>query len=85
MFTSQFMYCAYSNILMFFSLCSFLADLRKGDDFMGRMFYPLQSLPLTREEKTFTLTSHSGKSKHGFIVLSMAIQGVKKNVCQEVN
>lgn len=65
--------------------CSFLTDLRKGvDDFMGRCFHPLQSIPVSGELKTFVLHSHSGKTKHGFISLSIDIKGVKENTPVEV-
>ncbi len=46
---------------------------------MGRSFYPLVSIPVHGESKTFTLHSHSGKTKHGYISVSLSVRGIKKN------
>ena len=59
---------------------SFLADLKKGeDDFMGRAFYRLQTIPVDGEEKTLALYSHSGKSNYGKVRLSLSIRGLREN------
>ena len=52
---------------------------------MGRLFYPLGSIPvLTGEEKTLPLLSHSGKSQHGTISLHLNIKAVKETLPVEV-
>ena len=58
---------------------SFLAEMtiNKGDDFMGRAFYPLRSIPNCGEEKTLVLHSHSGKTQHGYVNLQLTI-GAKR-------
>ncbi len=72
--------------VIIYSIGSFLTDLRKGvDDFMGRCFHPLRSIPVSGQEvKTLVLHSHSAKTKHGFISLSLTIRGIKENVPVEV-
>ena len=44
---------------------------------MGRLFYPLRSIPNSGEEKTFVLYSHSGKTQHGYVTLYLNI-GAKR-------
>ena len=51
----------------------------KSDDFIGRLFYPLHSIPNSGEEKTFALHSHSGKTQRGYITLQLSIKSKKKN------
>lgn len=58
----------------------FFRDLRKTDDFLGRTFYLLQTIPVEGEERTLTLYSHSGKHKQGEVTLKLSIQGLRKNV-----
>jgi hypothetical protein len=62
-----------------FVVCRYLAEktIQRGDDFMGRLFYPLRSIPNAGEEKTFVLYSHSGKTQHGYITLQLSI-GAKR-------
>ena len=65
---------------------SFLADLKKGeDDFMGRAFYRLQTIPVDGEQKTLSLYSHSGKSNYGTVRLSLNIRGLRENVPVEIS
>ena len=56
----------------------------RGDDFIGRLFYPLRSIPNSGEEKTFVLYSHSGKTQHGYITLHVSIGAKQKKVPLEV-
>ena len=51
----------------------------KGDNFMGRLFYPLRSIHNSGEEKTFELHSHSGKTQRGYVTLQLCIKSKKKN------
>ena len=67
-------------------LCRYIADktIQRGDDFMGRLFYPLRSIPNSGEEKTFVLHSHSGKTQHGYITLHLSVGAKKKKIPLEV-
>ena len=68
------------------NVVSFLADLKKGeDDFMGRAFYRLQTIPVDGEQKTLSLYSHSGKSNYGTVRLSLNIRGLRENVPVEIS
>jgi hypothetical protein len=58
--------------------------IQRGDDFMGRLFYPLRSIPNAGEEKTFVLYSHSGKTQHGYITLQLSIGAKQKKISLEV-
>ena len=61
---------------------SYVAErtIKKGDDFMGRLFYPLRTIPMSSGvEKTFMLLSHQGKSQRGTITLQLNIKVVKEN------
>ena len=51
---------------------------------MGRLFYPLRSIPNAGEEKTFVLYSHSGKTQHGYITLQLSIGAKQKRISLEV-
>ena len=75
--------CVATNI--FFSY-RYIAEktIQRGDDFMGRLFYPLRSIPNTGEEKTFVLYSHSGKTQHGYITLQLSIGAKQKRIPLEV-
>lgn len=58
---------------------------KKGDDFMGRLFYPLHLISvLSGEEKAFTLLSHSEKTQHGTITLQLSIKAIKESLPMEV-
>ena len=59
---------------------------KKGDDFIGRLFYPLRFIPVpSGEEKTFFLYSHSGKSQNGTITLQLSIKVVKYSLPVQVS
>ena len=58
--------------------------IQRGDDFMGRLFHPLRSIPTTGEEKTFVLYSHSGKTQHGYVALQLNIGAKQKKIPLEV-
>ena len=58
--------------------------IQRGDDFMGRLFYPLRSIPNCGEEKTFVLYSHSGKTQHGHVTLQLSIGAKQKRTPLEV-
>lgn len=68
-----------------------LAELttKRGDDFMGRVFYPLRSILTSGsgEEKTLTLFSHKKKKMYGTITLQLQInvgkEGMPLEVCVE--
>ena len=63
---------------------SFIADLRKGvDDFMGRAFYLLSTIPSKGERKTLDLYNQSGKSKLGTIKVDLRIRGLREGLSQE--
>ena len=51
---------------------------------MGRLFYPLRSIPNCGEEKTFVLYSHSGKTQHGRVTLQLSIGAKQKRTPLEV-
>ena len=64
--------------------CSFITDLRKGvDDFMGRAFYLLRTIPLAGETRTLELYSRSAKSKCGTIKLALHISGRRRGLTPE--
>ena len=65
---------------------SYLAEItiHKGDDFMGRAFYPLRSIPNCGEEKTLMLHSHSGKTQHGYVTLQLSIGAKRKKTPLQV-
>ena len=63
---------------------SFLVDLRKGvDDFMGRAFYLLGTIPSKGERKTLELYSHSAKSKLGSVKVDLRIRGMREGLSEE--
>jgi len=67
-------------------LCSFLADLKKNvDDYMGRAFYLLHTVPIQGEERTLSLFSHSGKHEYGKVRLHLSIRGLRGNTPIEVS
>ncbi|XP_019853517.1 PREDICTED: protein unc-13 homolog D-like [Amphimedon queenslandica] len=51
--------------------------IHKKDDFLGRVFYLLQHVPVSGEEKTLELKSHSTKSSRGMLTIFMDIVGKK--------
>lgn len=52
---------------------------------MGRLFYPLRSIPPFGEEKTFTLYSHHKNRKYGSITLQLHVQAITENIPIEVH
>lgn len=63
---------------------SFIADLRKGvDDFMGRAFYLLSTIPSTGERKSLDLYTQSGKSKLGSIKVDLRIRGLREGLSHD--
>ena len=71
-------------VLLFLTCCSFFTDIRKTDDFMGRVFLSLWTIGGPIEGKVMELCSHSGKSKYGTITLDLSVEQVKKNISLEV-
>lgn len=70
----MFLHCAFS----------FLVDLRKGvDDFMGRAFYLLGTIPSKGERRSLNLYSHSAKSKLGSIKVDLRIRGLREGLSKE--
>lgn len=64
---------------------SFLSDrLKKSDDFLGRAFYLLQTIPVQGEVRNLALYSHSGKSQQGSVKLRLSIRGLREDVPVEV-
>ena len=49
-----------------------------GDDFMGRLFYPIRSIPTAGEERMFTLLSHKEKKQYGSVTIRLHIKPVKE-------
>jgi BAI1-associated protein 3 len=65
-------------------LGNFIADLRKGvDDFMGRAFYLLSTIPPKGERKSLDLYSHSAKSKLGSVKVDLRIRGLREGLSQD--
>lgn len=63
---------------------SFIADLRKGvDDFMGRAFYLLSTIPSKGERKSLDVYTQSGKSKLGSLKVDLRIRGLREGLSQE--
>ena len=63
---------------------SFIADLRKGvDDFMGRAFYLLGTIPSKGERKSLDLYSHSAKTKMGSVMVDLRIRGMREGLSLE--
>lgn len=58
-------------------LKSFIHDLKEGDDFIGRAFYPVHSIPLRGEGKTLTLYSRSMKHQRGSVAVRLSVHGVR--------
>ena len=75
-------YLVYLYVTPNFVVHRFLAEktIQRGDDFMGRLFYPLRSIPNSGEEKTFVLHSHSGRTQHGFVTLHLSIGAKRKKM-----
>ena len=78
----------YNNIIYY---ARYMAEktTKKGDDFMGRLFYPLRSIPMfssSGEEKTFDLVPHSGRSQRirGTITLQLSIKVQKESLPVQV-
>jgi hypothetical protein len=60
---------------------NFIADLRKGvDDFMGRAFYLLSTIPSKGERKSLDLYSHSAKTKLGSVMIDLRIRGLREGL-----
>ena len=73
-----------SSLLPLPSSLSFIADLYKGtDDFMGRCFYLLSTIPSSGEVKTLELYSHSARSKRGTIKLDLRIEGMREGLSMD--
>ena len=53
---------------------SFIKDLFRDDDFMGRLLHPLKGISYRGEQVVFDLYSHSAKDKRGRITLHLAIR-----------
>ena len=70
----------HAQLLSCMLLYRYLAEktIHKGDDFMGRVFYPLRSIPNSGEEKTLLLHSHSGKTQHGYVTLQLSVGAKRK-------
>ena len=59
--------------------------IKKGDDFIGRLFYPLRAIPMSSGvEKTFTLVSHQGRSQCGTITLQLNVKILKESFPEQV-
>ena len=73
-------------LILFCFICRFIAEktIAKGDDFMGRLFYPLRSIPDSGEEKTFVIHSHSGKTQHGYVTVHLNIGAKRKKIPLQV-
>ena len=52
---------------------------------MGRLFYPLRSIPNSGEEKTFVIHSHSGKTQHGYVTLHLSIGAKRRKIPLQVD
>lgn len=52
----------------------------KADNFIGRAFYLLKSIPSDGQEKRLTLCSHSGKHDKGTIDLHLTVKGQQEDV-----
>ena len=52
---------------------------------MGRLFYPLRSIPNSGEEKTFVIHSHSGKTQHGYVTLHLSIGAKRRKTPLQVD
>ena len=50
---------------------------KKGDSFIGRLFYPLRSIPNFGEGKALIIYDHSGKKERGSVTLWLSI-GIKE-------
>lgn len=50
---------------------------KKSDGFIGRLFYPLRSIPNSGEEKTLAIYDRPQKKSCGYVALGLSV-GVKK-------
>ena len=83
-FSICFWVCFSSKICVFSATFSFLVDLRKGvDDFMGRAFYLLGTIPTKGERRTLNLYSHSAKAKLGSIKVDLRIRGLREGLSKD--
>ena len=53
------------------------------DDFMGRAFYLLGTIPSRGERKSLDLYSHSAKSKMGSVMVDLRIRGLREGQSSE--
>lgn len=57
----------------------------KAENFIGRAFYLLKTIPIEGEERTLSLFSHSGKHERGKVNLQLSIKGLREDTPIDVS